>query len=317
MAAEPTWEEVEVRLATTKATTAIALSPAPVILVLVDPSTQSIGLIAPAGSAPTSVVVRLAKGIRIQPHGPGQMAVWIDEPGLLKPGLDFLLVVSRRILHQGESVGVAVEAQLEDWRDLVAAIAETQTAAAIGVLGELTFLRAALELGHDISCWVGMARGAIDFRFGALECEVKTTTGPHHEHIIHGADQLQPSVGGDLVLVSILVASAEDGHGTSITQLIDDIATHGVNRQQLAADLLSTRHVSVSDPVASKGFVLRTAPVGFTVDSAFPAITSKAISSLFGPDGARIRDVEYRLRLDGLGASTAAVVASLLANVRL
>jgi hypothetical protein len=317
MAAQPTWEEVEGRLATTKATTAIALAPGAGVLVLVDPSTKSLGLIAPAGSTPATALVRLARGVRIQPHGPDQTAVWIDEATLLKPGLDFLLLVSRRVIGNGEPIGEAVEAQLEAWRELVAGIVETQTAASIGVLGELAFLRAALELGHDVSCWVGIAGGAIDFRFGALECEVKTTTGAHHEHIIHGADQLQPSVGGSLVLVSILVAAAESGHGTSINQLIGDLAAHGVKRPQLEAELLSVRQVAVTDPIALRGFVLRNAPAGFTIDEGFPALTSKAIASLFGSQAARIRDVEYRLRLDGLPASTDAEVATLLANVRL
>jgi hypothetical protein len=317
MAVDPTWDEVENRLATLKTTTAIALSTHPTALVLVDPAAQAIGLIATAGSHPPAAAVRIARGIRLQPHGPAQTAVWVDEAGLLKPGLEFLLAVSRGVLGQGETTEDAVDAQLESWRDLVAAIAETEGAAAVGVLGELALLRAALELNHDVSCWVGMAGGAIDFRFGELEFEVKTTTGSLHEHIIHGEGQLQPSVGADLVLVSIVIAPAEIGHGTSINDLITDIAAHGVKQSQLEADLLSLRKVSVADPVADRPFVLRVPPLGFVVDGGVPAITSSALRSLFGQDAARIREVNYRLRFDGLPVSADPTVAGLIANVRL
>ena len=317
MAVDPTWDEVENRLATLKTTTAIALSSHPTALVLVDPAAQTVGLIAKAGSHPPAGAVRLARGIRMQPHSPDQTAVWIDEAGLLKPGLEFLLAVARRIIGQGETPEDAVDAELESWRDLVAAIAETEGAAAVGVLGELALLRAALELNHDVSCWVGMTGGAIDFRFGALECEVKTTRGSHHEHIIHGEGQLQPSVGADLILVSILIAPAESAHGTSINRLLTDIAAHGVKRSQLEAELLSLRKVSVADPVADKPFVLRVPPVGFVIDAGVPAITSVALKRLFKQNAARIRDVNYRLRFDGLPVSDDPTVAGLIANIRL
>lgn len=317
MLPNPTWEEVDVRLTASKTTTAIALSRDIPVLLLVDPFRKTLGLIAPAGPKPAAAVERVARGIRVQPHGPGQTAVWVDEPGLAKVGLDFLLVVSRRILQQGESLASAVEAQLEDWRQLVAAMAETEMAAAIGVLGELAVLRSALELGHDASCWIGMVGGAIDFRFGELECEVKTTSGSLHEHVIHGADQLQPSVGINLVLVSIQVAPAEHGHGTSLSDLVRDVAALGIERATLEEDLLATRRVSVWDPVAATGFVLRSPPAGFPVGVAFPALTANVIATLFGPDAVRIRDVKYRLRLDGLEVSRDPSVVGLLANIRL
>lgn len=316
MTVDPTWDEVSSRLSATKATTAIALGSSPAVHLLIDPLAQAIAIVVPAGQAPLTQTTRAARGVRIQPQGPERIGVWVDEPALIRPGLDFLLEVARRV-RLGEPVRDALDGLLEDWRALVAAIAETQMSAAVGVLGELAFLRSTLELGHDASCWVGMAGGAIDFRFGSVECEVKTTTGAHHEHVIHGADQLQPSVGADLVLVSIQIARAEDGHGTSILDLLTDLALLGVDRPTLESDLLRVRQVLAGDPAAAAGFVLRTAPTGFAVGPGFPALSSQAIAGLLGPEAYRVRDVSYRLSLDGLASTSDSSVVSLLANIRL
>jgi len=314
---EPTWLEVETRLLTSKATTAIALSKNPPTLLLVDPAAGAIGIVAPVGAIPPSAVLRLARGLRLQPHSPGQAALWVDDPALLRPGFDFLIAVWRRMRDRFEQLREAVEAQLEAWRDLVAAITETEGTSAVGALGELAFLRAALELGHDASCWVGMTSGEIDFRFGSLECEIKTSTGSHHDHVIHGDNQLTPSPGAELVLVSILVAQAEDAHGTSIDQLVGDLSKLGIHRPVLEGQLTTSRNVKVSDPIAHKGFVLRSAPAGFSIGATFPALTAAAVKMLYPSEGHRIRDIQYRLRLDGLPLSTNVEVTALLANVRL
>jgi hypothetical protein len=316
MAVEPTWAEVEARLQTTNATTAIALAQSPPALLLVDPGAASLALVAQS-STPPSGVSRLARGLRFQPHAPGQAAIWIDDATLLRPGFDFLAAVARRMRDHGEPLREAVESQLEVWRDLVAAIHETEARAAVGVLGELAFLRAALELQHHASCWVGMTTGEIDFRFGALECEIKTSTGSHHDHVIHGDNQLAASPGSELVLVSILIASAEDGNGTSIVQLIDDLAKLGIDQVSLEDQLAKARSVYVTDPIAHAAFVLRSAPEGFAVGPEFPALTAAAVRLMYPLDFQRIRDVQYRLRLDGLPISTNAEVVALLANVRL
>ena len=317
MAVEPTWPEVETRLRTSTATTAITLSRVPLNLLLVDPGATALAIVAPAGASPSTAVIRLARGLRLQPHAPGQAAVWVDDPALLRPGFDFLVAVCRRMSDHGEELQVAAEAQLDAWRELVAAITDTQPNAAIGVLGELAFLRASLELGHHASCWVGMTSGEIDFRFGGLECEIKTSTGSHHDHVIHGDNQLAPSPGAELVLVSILVAPAEHGLGTSIDQLVGDLSKRGLQRSALEAQLAGSRNVNVADPIARQGFVLRSVPQGFAVGMGFPALTADAVRVLYPAEGHRVRDIRYRLRLDGLALSANADVLALLGNVRL
>lgn len=312
---DPTWDDVKRRLEL-RENHPISLSDDPPVLILIDPPNQSLGLSAPgwpAGASPE----RPARGIRLQAQAEaGLAAVWIEDVALLRPGFDFILSVAHRIIA-GETILAAVEAELDAWRQLVARIAGTETIAAIGVLGELVVMRAALESGHDPSCWVGASAGPIDFRFASIECEVKTTTASSHEHMINGEHQLEPSASRRLFLLSLLVSGSESGSGTSVADLFADVVALGMDGAALEADLRRERKVSLADAASRLGYVLRPDPQAWEITPGFPALTSKTIQSALGSESGRIRDVSYRLRLDGLPNSADPEIGLLISRIRL
>ncbi|MBK6456063.1 MAG: PD-(D/E)XK motif protein [Gemmatimonadetes bacterium] len=77
----------------------------------------------------------------------------------------------------------------------------------IGLLGELLFLeRLMSRIGSDaVDAWMGPLAEPHDFRVGSREYEIKTTTASHRVHTVHGTEQLVPSLGCSLSVISILV----------------------------------------------------------------------------------------------------------------
>jgi hypothetical protein len=254
--------------------------------------------------------------MRIQQHeAGGRAAVWIDDPELLELGWSFLVAVAGRVMAGGPLME-AVDAELGRWRDLVSSLTGTTLQAAVGLLGELAVMRAAMSMGRSTDCWVGLAGGAIDFRFGSDECEVKTTSGSRHEHIIHGTEQLQPSLGDRLYLLSLMIAPTELGSGPSIATLVAELVEMGMERETLEA-AMRQRQIDITDAAALTSYVLRSEPMVIEVAGGFPALTMDAIEAAIGPQAWRIRDVSYRLDLEGFSAATEGEVISVAASVKL
>jgi hypothetical protein len=312
MISPPPWDEVQRRLGFREAH-AVLLSEEPRVLFLVQPTPPSIALLVETDDH-IGGDIQPARGLRIQAHGVSEAAIWIDDDALLEPGLDFLAAIARRVTLEREPLLEGVDAEIERWRALVAHMVATETVAAVGVLGELAVVRAAVELGHDPSCWAGGSGGAIDFRFSGLECEVKTTTGNRHEHVIHGADQLMPSPGHRLYLVSLMLARSERGVGVTVRDMVDELRAYVPD---LVERLRAARAVELDDPAASVPYVLRASPLAVAVDDEFPALTSARIRSALGPEAERLRDISYRLLLDGLPATDESRITRLLEKVRL
>jgi hypothetical protein len=242
----------------------------------------------------------VARGLRLQFQGDGLWAIWVDEPELLELGWGFLAGLAAEIFG-GKDLLVALAAELGKWRELVARMPTTTTTAAIGILGELAVFRAALDNGHEAPCWVGRDGGPIDFRFGATECEVKTTLGLRHEHVVNGADQMQPSPGVQLYLLSLRIAPTETGTGSSVAGLFDELSERTANRHELE-DSLRRRGVELFDPAATAEYILRSAPLLIDA-STLPTITTGMLVAELGSGAARVSDLSYRLNVDGMPAT--------------
>jgi hypothetical protein len=251
----------------------------------------------------------------VHPSGPAEASIWIDEADLIELGWSLLEAVAASVLS-GASLLDALEAELRRWRDLVSRLASTTVEAAIGVLGELAMMKSALVQGHDPSCWVGRDGGAIDFRLGRLECEVKTTLASRHEHMVNGSQQLQPSPRFQLVIVSLLIAPAEEGTGSSVQTLVSDLVGAGLQRAELEEALAQHRHVHLADAPARTFYILRAEPM--VVDAkAVPAVTMEVLEKALGDQAARIRDITYRIDLQGLPTVDDATLATVTGGVTL
>jgi hypothetical protein len=282
--------------------------------VLIEPSLPSIGLSAPCADV-EAIPPRPARGIRVHASASDQISIWIDEKELIELGWSLLQNVAAAVLA-GTDVLIALEVELQRWRDLVTRLAITPVTAALGVLGELAVLRAAIRSGRDASSWVGRDGGSVDFRFGNTECEVKTTLGVRHEHLINSSDQLRPSPGSRLILMSLIVAATEIGNGSSVETLVADVVSAGIERIPLEEALAERRNVHLGDPAARASYIMRSEP--FLVDAAnMPAITQDVLAMALGPEAARVRDISYRLDLEGLTQARDEVLGEIVSKVEL
>lgn len=181
---------------------------------------------------------------------------------------------------------------LGSWRAALArARGELDEQRAIGLFGELSVLEqlARRDPMVALASWKGPEQNRHDFAIrNALE--VKTFTGTGAPAVtIHGLRQLDPPMSGRLHLVAFRVT--ESASGSTLTQLVDRIASSGVPRDALER--------SLGDDASAIQTTARSFQIEETrlheVTAEFPGIRASRIegSMLSGVD-----DVHYTLRLD-------------------
>jgi hypothetical protein len=101
-----------------------------------------------------------------------------------------------------------------------------------GLFGELLLVKDLVELSPSsaLDAWTGPAKDQHDFTRESVAVEVKTTTVREGRVVqIHGAQQLEPPLGGYLYLAFVRL-DVEDG-GASVPGLIESILGNGVDRE--------------------------------------------------------------------------------------
>ena len=200
----------------------------------------------------------------------------------------------------------ALELSLDDFECLVAKSGQISREKAIGLLGELWVLHALLEeKSAGVNSWIGTSRESHDFRLGSLELEVKTTSSNVRKHSINGLNQLSPTPGHALELISIRISSPGSGGGHTVNGVIADIRTilgaDGVSlrtfNQCLTAFGYDSEHAECLVP-----YQLAATPMAITIGSDFPVVSYEWLSSVLGAGpSSRVRDVDLTLDLEGLG----------------
>ncbi|MBY2942818.1 PD-(D/E)XK motif protein [Rhizobium leguminosarum] len=156
-----------------------------------------------------------------------------------------------------------------------------------------------------VASWVGPDRQAHDFRVGAREFEVKTTSSSKRVHTINGIGQLQPSANCTLYLISIQLTDAGTG-GRSLPELADTLKTvmpaADVERynDRLKASGYSASH-AVHYPRRRR---LRSDMAMIQVEDGTPRITAACLAALppsFASE--RIVTVTYDVDVSGLGVT--------------
>jgi hypothetical protein len=177
-----------------------------------------------------------------------------------------------------------------------------------GLWGEMHLLRMLLEtIGPQaLEAWVGWDRQAHDFRMGTAELEAKTTTGKSRIHRISSLQQLVPSPGRRLFLVSMQIMDAGTGPGESLPGLVADIRPRLGDAAgawpKLVGRLRQAGYIDADAGLYTERFSLRSTPEFVEVTDAFPRLTPDLISNALRPvHAARITDVQYRVSVDGLG----------------
>jgi putative PD-(D/E)XK family protein DUF4420 len=205
----------------------------------------------------------------------------------------------------------ALEASIIRWRELISRLTLLSEEKQLGLQGELVFLRALLKIhgAKAIKSWTGrniLLAERHDFRLGQIDIEVKSTRNKQRQHIIHGLDQLRPSMGHTLYLLSLRFESAGLSGGRSLCDEVEDIrriiGMDSVERSEFEHRILASGYRDNDEQHYQEKLIFADAPILVNVDDNFPKIVRDTLESTLPSESAgRITDVSYRINIDGLG----------------
>ena len=230
----------------------------------------------------------------------------VGTPGLFRQFYYFALAVSERILVDGKPAVEAVLLELQSFAELLEAKTLLGIERQLGLLGELMVLERLIRRNGPkaIEAWIGPKGEPHDFRIGTSEYEVKATMRSRRIHTVHGPEQLVPSRGCSLFILSVLLAPAGMAEGTSLAEkvkLLMSLLTSAPSQKQQFTDALQNCGFHDADlPHYERRCVLRRPLAAIPVDGRLPAITRASIQATFGSGAARLDSVEYDVNVEGL-----------------
>jgi hypothetical protein len=227
-------------------------------------------------------------------------------PSLFRQFYHFAVAVAERVIVEKSQPLEAIILELQCFTDLMEAKSFLAIERQIGLLGELVFLQYLLvKEGVDaLDAWLGPLGEPHDFRVKNREFEVKTTVATHRIHTIHGTEQLVPSEGCTLYLLSVLLGPAGMSDGFSLADKVSQVSNYLTltpRRLTQFETALGTTGYREDDRVHyARRFALRR-PIGLVrVDNSFPAITRPTIQAALGPLASRIEALQYDVNVEGL-----------------
>jgi hypothetical protein len=282
----------------------------PVVDIFADGETNRIGIWVecPAGSDISADLQRLA-AVKVQyvsADGRQLLEVATSSRKLFRSFYLFAVAVADGILQDGITPLEAVRLELQNLAALLEATPLLGLERQLGLLGELIVLEKVIRrVGPSaLSAWIGPRGEPHDFRLHTRELEVKTTTGTRRIHTINGTQQLIPTPGHKLFLVSVLLGPPGSDAGFSLAAQIDAI------RQLLSAvpprntefeTLLEACGYRPADhELYSRCFIIRRPLAVAHIDDSFPSLTSDTLAAALGEKAVRIEGVQYEVNIEGL-----------------
>lgn len=257
-------------------------------------------------TSPLEEIAVMARNV----EGARYLAIGSESRRLTTQGYAFLATIADEIQVGGHSVPESIERAVTAWRRLLLQAAILSSEEQIGLLGELWAVNRLVLSGgtKKIDAWLGPLAEKHDIRLPGIDLEVKTTTGGSRVHIISSLEQLTPSMGHDLYLLSIELQLAGEGEGASLPEVITqtlkrlegDPVRANVVRQHLEGLGVRERHYAHY----GRRYRLSSQPVVIRVDESFPAITKERLKAKFGDAlAARVTRAQYVINVEGLGAT--------------
>ena len=273
-------------------------------LLMIDPRRHEITLTSPAD------------GTHVAPKDLEHISVDLDETGDVPRYVltvstvdapDAAYALAYAVVRQtdtGDSYAHALALAVEQFRSLLRARRRLSPSQETGLIGELTvLLHLYTTLGVDptIESWLGPESEEHDFSLEGYDLEAKTTLSESRTHIVHGLDQLEPTLGRSLWLLSIQLTPAGRGGGDSLTHLAHRaIASAGTRSEDVERALDAVGWRAEDAELYSKRYVLRTEPRSYLVDDEFPAITRRRVDSAVPNAGLIGQDVSYQIDVSPL-----------------
>lgn len=213
--------------------------------------------------------------------------------------------IADQVQIEAATFAVAVQRALASYHDLLAAAGQMPIRDEIGLYGELlvvSHLITSLGPAQALQAWRGGDETEEhDFGLTDDDVEIKTTTSDQRRHWIGSLDQLQPTMGRQLWLLSIQLTGAGAGYAERLPNVIERIEAQlpAAFRITFQTRLAGTRYRAEQRPDSFRLLRLRSEPACYLVDSSFPRI-DRAILAGGGAALSSIDEVNYAIRLDGL-----------------
>lgn len=223
----------------------------------------------------------------------------------------FAEIIAENYEKPGQTAFGAIEIAIQKLKDLTSLRKFLSKEQQLGLYGELLFLRSLLHVvgPAGVIGWTGRnieIPDRHDFRFKDIDLEVKTTKRNQRIHMIHGMEQLHPSLGHTLYLLSIKLENAGLENGKSLVEIINDIRSFldgfAIEKKEFEERLLWTGYKDVDAEFYGEKLTLSNPPVVILVDDTFPKITKEVLESTLSSEKlSRISDVSYWVNVEGLG----------------
>jgi hypothetical protein len=285
----------------------------PAVDIFVDEGAHRIGLRTPClqgTEAPESPVAAISTDV-IQLEGERYIEVWTREERLYSEFYSFCVSLADRVQIDHQDVERALAITLTNWRALLEPASTLSLERQLGLVGEMWLLGRLIDaLGVDsVAAWTGPLGEPHDFRLSGIEIEVKVTLSPTRSHIISGENQLVPSPGHDLWLLSLQLEPG-GASGTDLPTIVDQVRTrlqdHTAPLSRFQEDLQRIGYQEADRRRYQERWGFRKNPHLIPVDAACPRITRDALEAMLPTTHQRISDVHYRINVEGLGFDDAA-----------
>jgi hypothetical protein len=230
----------------------------------------------------------------------------VSAPSLYRQFYHFAVATAERVLVENRSGIEAVLLELQGFAELLEAKPLLGIERQLGLLGELILLERLVIHGgpNALDAWIGPLHEPHDFRIGRVEYEVKTTVRARRVHTIHGPEQLVPTKGCKLFLLSVLLGPAGAETGFSLAEMVEHLSARlqsaPARAQQFAQTLETCGFLEADRAHYSRRFVLRRPLAVVPVKAGFPAITRRVIHTALGQLASRIEGLQYDVDVEGL-----------------
>ena len=139
---------------------------------------------------------------------------------------DFIVSTNQKLGTDGTPSLTTLKNSVQLWEGLLSQY-KNQDQLERGLIGELWVLNELIDLygPRFVEYWIGPTHQRHDFRFGDVELEIKTTNSKDRTHTISSVEQLEPTDGSVLYLISILLTSTtkSNSNATSVHDLFFEI----------------------------------------------------------------------------------------------
>jgi len=217
---------------------------------------------------------------------------------------DFIVSTNQKLGSDGTPSLTTLKNSVQLWRGLLSQY-KNQDQLERGLIGELWVLNELIDLygPRFVEYWIGPTHQRHDFRFDDVELEIKTTNSKDRTHTISSVEQLEPTDGSILYLISILLTSTTKSNSNAIS--VHDLFLEIQEKLEDEHNTLFANLVRdyLIDPELYKHFntpyALTDIPKIIPVNEEFPKITLDEYHNLKAHE--RIRRITYALNVDNLG----------------